>query len=70
LKAKNIIWCNFHHDNILYDGETVHICGFSQSRVKVSREYTQAQSILGLRGRFYYNLLLFLLKITNSLKFI
>lgn len=51
LKEKNIIWCNFNHNNIIYDGEDIVICGFSNSRVKVSRELRQAISILGLRGR-------------------
>lgn len=51
LKAKEIIWCNFNHNNIIYDGEDVVICGFSHSRVKVSREMKQAESILGMRGR-------------------
>ena len=50
LKEKEIIWCNFNHNNILYDGENVVICGFSYSRVKVSRELRQAETILGLRG--------------------
>ena len=50
LKAKDIIWCNFNHDNIIYDGDNVVICGFSESRVKVKRDLKQAQSILGLRG--------------------
>lgn len=51
LKAKEIIWCNFNHNNIIYDGENIVICGFSPSRVKVSRELRQANTILGLRGR-------------------
>ena len=50
LKAKEIIWCNFNHNNIIYDGEDIVICGFSNARVKVSREMKQAISILGLRG--------------------
>lgn len=50
LKAKDIIWCNFSHNNIIYDGEDVIICGFSRSRVKVKRDLKQAKSILGLRG--------------------
>lgn len=66
LKAKNIIWCNFHHDNIIYDGENVVICGFSESRVKVSRTFKQADEILGLRGRqllffFYFQAMLVML---------
>jgi serine/threonine protein kinase len=51
LKAKDIIWCNFNHNNIIYDGNDVVICGFSHSRVKVKRDKKQAKSILGLRGR-------------------
>jgi serine/threonine protein kinase len=51
LKAKDIIWCNFSHQNIIYDGDNVIICGFSRSRVKVKRDLKQAKSILGLRGR-------------------
>lgn len=50
LKAKDIIWCNFNHNNIIYNGDDVVICGFSNSRVKVQRDKKQAQSILGLRG--------------------
>ena len=53
LKAKEIIWCNFNHNNIIYDGEDIVICGFSNARVKVSRDLKQALSILGLRGIFY-----------------
>jgi serine/threonine protein kinase len=51
LKAKDIIWCNFHHNNIIYDGEDVVICDFSESRLKVKRDKKQAQNILGLRGK-------------------
>jgi serine/threonine protein kinase len=51
LKAKDIIWCNFNLHNIIYDGNDVVICGFSNSRVKVQRDKKQAKSILGLRGR-------------------
>ena len=56
LKAKDIIWCNFSHHNIIYDGSDIVICGFSRSRVKVKRDLKQAKSILGLRGNinFYY----------------
>ena len=52
LKAKDIIWCNFNLNNIIYDGQDVVICGFSNSRVKVQRDKKQAKSILGLKGRF------------------
>ena len=50
LKESNIIWCNFCHDNIIYDGQEITICGFSEARVKVKRDLKQAESILGLRG--------------------
>ena len=53
LKAKDIIWCNFSHKNIIYDGNDLRICGFSRSRVKVKRDLRQAKSILGLRGNNY-----------------
>ena len=51
LKAKNIIWCNFHHENIIYDGENAVICGFSRGRVKVSRTKKIDPKILGLKGK-------------------
>ena len=50
LKAKNIIWCNFSHENIIYDGETAVICGFSKSRIKISRTMNIDKRVLGLRG--------------------
>ena len=50
LKANNIIWCNFNHDNIIYDGENVVICGFSQSRLKISRNFKIDKKVLGPRG--------------------
>jgi serine/threonine protein kinase len=56
LKAKDIIWCNFNHNNIIYDGKDVVICGFSHSRVKVKRDKKQAQSILGLRGSLWVSI--------------
>jgi serine/threonine protein kinase len=57
LKANDIIWCNFSHDNIIYDGESLKICGFSEARVKVSRDLKQAKSILGLRGSIFGTLI-------------
>ena len=54
LKAKNIIWCNFHHDNIIYDGENAVICGFARSRVKVSRTLNIDKRILGLKGISFF----------------
>ena len=54
LKAKDIIWCNFDHENIIYDGEDVVICGFSPSRLKVSRKLRLDKRILGLRGNPMY----------------
>ena len=58
LKANDIIWCNFNHENIIYDGENITICGFSEARVKVSRDLKQAKSILGLRGKVLFETLL------------
>ena len=62
LKAKDIIWCNFSHHNIIYDGQDLRICGFSRSRVKVKRDLRQAQSILGLRGEIHKGTLAMLLR--------
>lgn len=53
LKAKEIIWCNFNHENIIYDGENIVICGFSRSRVKLSRTLNIDKSVLGLKGINY-----------------
>ena len=50
LKAKNIIWCNFSHKNIIYDGETATICSFRYARLKISRNLTIPKSMLGLKG--------------------
>lgn len=50
LKAKNIIWCNFSHDNIIYDGETIVICGFSKARIKISRTFKIDKKVLGPKG--------------------
>ena len=54
LKAKNIIWCNFSHNNIIYDGENAVICGFGTSRIKVSRTLNISKKILGLKGDARY----------------
>lgn len=52
LKAKEVIWCNFSHHNIIYDGNSAVICGFGPSRLKVSRDKKLSKEILGLRGKF------------------
>ena len=60
LKAKNIIWCNFSHDNIIYDGETAVICGFSKSRIKISRTFKIDKRVLGLKGASFLSFFLIL----------
>ena len=58
LKAKNIIWCNFSHNNIIYDGETATICSFQYARLKISRTLKISQNILGLKGANLFCLLI------------
>jgi serine/threonine protein kinase len=53
LKTKDVIWCNFSHDNIIFNGTTVVICGFSISRIKVSRKLNIDEKILGLKGNYF-----------------
>lgn len=50
LKAKDIIWCNLSHNNIIYDGEQVTICGFSSSRIKIKRTFNIDKKVLGPKG--------------------
>lgn len=52
LKAKDIIWCNFSHSNIIYDGETITICGFSTARIKIKRTYNIDKRVLGPKGNY------------------
>ena len=56
LKAKDIIWCNFSHNNIIFDGETITICGFAHARIKIKRTLNIDKSVLGPKGTLFQNI--------------
>lgn len=53
LKLKNIIWCHFSHNNIIFDGKTITLCNFTAARIKISRTFKIDKRVLGFRGKFF-----------------
>ena len=50
-KLKNVIWCNFSHKNVIFDGNRITLCNFTAARIKISRTFKIDKRVLGFRGQ-------------------